>query len=433
MWNIIESIATGTESAICADFLVRFLQKKSSRNAIICFMLITLFNMLTTTVLNQFILFEGALGFIRVLINFTFAFFLMNGTIFEKIMSSLLSEIALLISNFTLVSVVSAVFDTPVTDLAQKRNIIRFLVLIISKFLLFILTRTLIKIKNKNSYMLSFAEWIVMSVIFAITMFLEMELAKFSIDNNSDDKFIIISAVCLIIINILIYVIMIQMSRKNAENTILLIDKMQLWSYKNQFAEIQKKYDELRKLRHDMKNHLQCILMLIDDNDSKQAKEYISDIIGTKLEFTFEYLNTGNKIVDAVANTKLAQCKNEDIETIIRTSDFSLDIDETDICIILSNLFDNAIEACRKSDSNRLIYFEISKKKSYVNIIIKNKINNSVLQTNPQMTTTKENKNFHGIGIKSIKNIINKYDGMIDFYEENNCFCVDVWIPEVNK
>lgn len=138
-------------------------------------------------------------------------------------------------------------------------------------------------------------------------------------------------------------------------------------------------------------------------------------------------MNTGNRVVDVVANTKLSMCQNENIKTVLDINDFDLNIDDVDICIVLGNLFDNAIEASKKLDSEKLIMFEISQKKSYANIIIKNLINDSVLQNNPKLITNKAG--IHGIGLKSEKQVVEKYGGMMELYEQDDFFIADVWLP----
>ena len=434
MWDMIEYMATATESMICADFAIRFLEKKNNFFTILCFCGITITTMLITTILNEVTLLEGALGFIRIIVCFLLILFLLNGSLFEKIMASFMTELALVISSFAGLSIISAMFQTSTTNLVEEQNYARILAIFSAKLLLFLFTRILIKIKKKNNYLLSLTEWIILSMIFALTIFLETEFAKFAVENqiSSEDLFLTATRLCLVAIDILAYFLMIEISRKNEESVHAVIDKMQVTLYENQLRELKTRYDEVRTIRHDMKNHLKCIGILLEENDTERAKKYIQDMTDQKLGSIDQYIQTGNRIVDIIANTKLSQCKTENIQTIIHIGEFSLDIEEIDICIILSNLFDNAIESCRKitdPDIEKIIYLEIFQKKSYVNILIKNTISESVLKKNPDLHTTKQKTLLHGFGIHSIRNVVTKYNGMIDFCEENSCFIADIWIP----
>lgn len=438
MWNAIEYMATAIESIVCADFVIRFLEKKNTAFTILSFLGITIATMLVTTVLNQIILMEGALGFIRIAVCFVFVFFFLNGSVFEKIMASFMTELTLVISSFAGLSIVSAMFQTSTTNLVEEQNYARILAIFSAKLLLFLFTRILIKIKKKNNYLLSLTEWITLSMIFALTIFLETEFAKFAVENqiSSEDFFLPMTSICLVAIDILAYFLMMEISRKNEESVHAVIDNMQMTLYKQQLREFKNKYDEVRTIRHDMKNHLECIRLLIEENDIEHARRYIQDMTEKKLDSIDQFVRTGNRVIDIVANMKLSQCRTENIQTVIHIGEFSLDIEEIDICIILSNLFDNAIEACRTIKNpaiEKMIYFEISQKKSYVNILIKNTLSESVLQKNPDLHTTKQKTIQHGFGIHSVRNVVKKYNGMIDFCEENSCFIADVWIPQNKK
>ena len=98
-----------------------------------------------------------------------------------------------------------------------------------------------------------------------------------------------------------------------------------------------------------------------------------------------------------------------------------------DISIILSNLLDNAIESSLKQEPvNRFIDIQMFKRMGMNNIIIRNYIGTSVLRNNPQLNTTNKDDTGHGYGIKSIKKLVEKYNGDINITEENNYFVVHI-------
>ena len=91
-------------------------------------------------------------------------------------------------------------------------------------------------------------------------------------------------------------------------------------------------------------------------------------------------------------------------------------------------MLDNAIEASVNA-SEKYIYVSVCKKHGWDTITVKNKIDSSVLGVNPELASTKSEKEKHGIGVKQIKSIAEKYDGMTDIYEDDGMFCVSVMIP----
>ena len=86
-------------------------------------------------------------------------------------------------------------------------------------------------------------------------------------------------------------------------------------------------------------------------------------MLENKLDFVYQFIDTNNNIINVISNAKLTLCRNEKIKTVINISSFRLEMDDSDICVILGNLFDNAIEACKKIDEDKMIYFEISQKR----------------------------------------------------------------------
>lgn len=88
-------------------------------------------------------------------------------------------------------------------------------------------------------------------------------------------------------------------------------------------------------------------------------------------------------------------------------------------------LLDNAIEGV-SGDGNNEIYLELRNVDNFFMISVKNTIINSVLEYNPNLISTKNEKELHGLGILSMKEVVQKYNGSIEFYESDNKFCCDM-------
>ena len=100
-----------------------------------------------------------------------------------------------------------------------------------------------------------------------------------------------------------------------------------------------------------------------------------------------------------------------------------------DFSALLTILLENSIEASKNEPDGELL-LHIFQERGYDAISIKNKIEKSVLEENPQLHSTKEDKEQHGIGITQIKEIVAAYDGIYDFYEKEGYFCFRVFIPQ---
>lgn len=391
IWTLFEYAATLIEYLICADFMIRFLEPNKKNNAKWCYLLIFILDSTITLTFNHFMNYEGALCVLRIGMNFIVALFMLNGTLFEKIFTPLILDILALLISFMSLKTLGWVSDKTIEEMIEYRGLIRILNLFITKALLFAATRLLLKLKSRRRYSLSLSEWGAIGIIFVISMAVGLEIFQVDLSAgiSSESPISVCIGFGLISINVLMYILMRRMSEKNIENTELVIDKMQNEIYKTQFEESEKKYNEIRTIQHDMENHLQCISMLISEKQYDRANNYIFDIIKQRLDFCFSKVNTGNRVIDVISNMKLMQCKNENINTIVNTGHIETSIDDVDMCSLLGNIFDNAIEACRKVDEASEIYVDIHQRKGYINIIVKNTIQSPILKDNPELRTTK--------------------------------------------
>ena len=137
---------------------------------------------------------------------------------------------------------------------------------------------------------------------------------------------------------------------------------------------------------------------------------------------------TENNTLDAILNVKLAHCKKNDIKMFVyKEKGAELNIPQREIVVLFGNVLDNAIEAATKTKAKKIVV-DISKKNMYLNIVVKNSIDESVLDGNPELNTTKSDSEFHGLGIKSVRKIVNSHNGDMRFYEEKKEFVCDIMI-----
>ena len=195
-----------------------------------------------------------------------------------------------------------------------------------------------------------------------------------------------------------------------------------------QRAEIERLHENTRRLKHDMKNHIMVAVSYLNNGEIEQAKNYLSDVLDN-LNKTYSYIQTGNSVMNYIINSKLEKAHSKGIGFKAEIENLSFEkMGSVDFSALLSNILDNAVEASEKT-TDKFICVAILNKRAYDTILVKNKIDNSVLETNPELKSSKNNTEQHGYGIKQIKTIAEKYDGIVDIYEEDNMFCVNVMIP----
>ncbi|HSQ87260.1 ATP-binding protein [Romboutsia sp.] len=195
------------------------------------------------------------------------------------------------------------------------------------------------------------------------------------------------------------------------------------------YKKIENNQEKIKKLYHDMRNHMICISNL---NNLDEIEKYIENI-NIELREIDNSFNTGNRIIDIIMSEKNAICIEKDIkfESFLNFSKLDF-IDMTDICIIFSNALDNAIQACEKINDLSILKY-ISVKITYVNdfcvINIENSKVNNIVKKNNIIVTDKKDNFMHGIGIKNIKNTVRKYDGEVSINFTDNKFTLTMMIP----
>lgn len=191
--------------------------------------------------------------------------------------------------------------------------------------------------------------------------------------------------------------------------------------------EIKNLHEKSRLLKHDMKNHLLVLTSYLNENNTNAAKEYISGIIN-KLNKMYSYIYVGNALMNYIVNDKLSQAYEKGIDIKAEIENIAFDYMESiDFSSLLGNILDNAIAGAGKS-SKKFIEMRIYRAKGCDVINVRNSVDGSVLETNPKLKTTKGTEG-HGFGMAQIKNITEKYNGMLDIYEKDGCFVINAVYP----
>lgn len=216
------------------------------------------------------------------------------------------------------------------------------------------------------------------------------------------------------------------------ENKILVDNVLKEYKY---YMKINKEQEKVKEIYHDIKNHIICMKDMCDNNETEKARNYIYNIEKSleKYKNNIKNFNTGNMIVDSILNNKKILCE-ERLINFEADVDFSKSnyMDMIDICIIFSNIIDNAIEACTKikiDDLNKQINIESKYIENFCIIVIENTKINKVNRKNNNLITTKKDKFIHGIGLRNVKNVVKKYLGevVIEYSEEK--FILKIMIP----
>lgn len=217
-----------------------------------------------------------------------------------------------------------------------------------------------------------------------------------------------------------------------------LLDKMidkRIASYQSDllathYAEVENMYRQTRGWRHDYRNHIQVLSSYAQMGDLESLKAYLKEL-SQDLESVETVLKTGNKMTDVILNSKISLAKSRDIK--VRADahvPVSLTISEVDLCIIIGNLFDNAIEACMQlPEEERMIriYMDMKNTQLYM----------SFTNTTAHTKQRKEAGKFrttkgagHGHGLVRIDTIVERYQGYLRRNSEDGAFTTEILLPQ---
>ena len=180
--------------------------------------------------------------------------------------------------------------------------------------------------------------------------------------------------------------------------------------------------NDMKRFRHDYKNHLQCISMLIDSKQYSKASQYIQDVTKQEIISSKTY-STGNYIADSILDNKNENAQANNAEIV-----FSGAIDSnaplSKLSTILFNALDNAVEACGRINSSEKMVIDVRCAVSHNIQVIS--ISNPMPEKSRFDKTSKSDKKNHGFGLINIRKAVNDLDGQMKIDTENGIFSLTV-------
>lgn len=187
---------------------------------------------------------------------------------------------------------------------------------------------------------------------------------------------------------------------------------------------------ETRRFKHDFKNMSIAIEKLLADGQQEQALALLqkyNNTLNTPGAFHPAF-DTGNSIADALLTDKSEKASVINAEITFNGAIPQDALSPTDLCVILGNTLDNAIEACQKLDPKtyKTIAIHCNCSSGFLFLSISNPVSEKVIIHDNYISTTKENKTLHGFGLYSLHSVVTRYDGEVRLSSTDDCFTVDI-------
>lgn len=372
-------------------------------------------------------------GFVAYGIMLVYLIIFKCGTLLQKFLGVLIVCSIEVGTSIVGAGLASTIKSTSIEHTLEYWDTSRLLAIVFIKMLQVIVFYTLSK-KHEEVRKLQKGPVIVLSgVAIADFLFLFMiriyvESPDLSAHQNSLLVWLALGALCVIVAIFMIYELFIREETKNVE----LAMKLQRAKLEESFfKEMNNIYSDIRIWQHDYKNNLNALRTLVSNIETEKALNFIDSIYSDTYKNKI-MLQTGNLVLDAIVSSKLWLAQSQNIEVNVQAVyPENNRISDNDLCTIVGNLIDNAIEACicmGDLPEKKFIDFSLMIKRKNLLISIINSYNNELKCEGSRYFSVKAEP-FHGIGILHVDSIVAKYQGHVLRSHEKGVFETHIMLP----
>ena len=197
------------------------------------------------------------------------------------------------------------------------------------------------------------------------------------------------------------------------------------------YREVENMYRQIRGWRHDYRNHIQTMKAYAAAGDLPAIQRYL-DLLDNDLTTVDTVIKTGNPMTDAILNSKISLAKSRHIPVVADAHiPVKLKSPEIDLCCIIGNLFDNAIEASMKlPEEKRLIRVYMDMKNTQLYISFTNFTAGKKMEKQGGLFRSTKGEG-HGLGLVRIDAIVERLDGYLSRNSEDGAFTTEILLPQV--
>lgn len=367
-----------------------------------------------------------------VLVMTTIMYFLKESKTWRLLVASISFMIIMLILDFATFCTINALFEQfDANDIGNTLSG-RLLVIIEKTLLLLIVLSLKMRSDKKAGRGLIETEWIRFAFFptFTIIVALSLAVAFSGIQDKKQANVLYIIAFGMVVMNIFIYFLINDIIGREVEIKEKEAEYAQFRNQINIYNTIYESLERQKERAHEFKNRILCVDSLAKEKKFEELERYVSDI-SKSLYLERNVIDTNNVIVNTILNEKYAEMMDKGIVFAFRINDLSeVPIGNEDLVVILSNLLNNAIEACEKCEGKRTIKFKFMIKNDMLILSVRNTSPGLVTVREGQIETSKHIRtDEHGIGIRNIKKSIEKYGGTYSIKSLNNEFYFAIIFP----
>ena len=422
-----ELLINAVEVFLIYDFLVRYFgYRAEGRRRYIGTFLAAGISFMIVSVISYMVAFEVISASLTAAVNFLFCLLVLKGGAFEKAFLSVFIMAVIILIAMVVPLLFSAVLHIEVWRINSVFGSVRMAAMVTTKVILFAVTRLILRLRFRSE--LSAQEFFILLLLPSFSLAAAAVLMPAALKHPEIQNTVLIAVAIIAAMNVLIYILFLRFSRLSRIRQDYALLNLQYAGEKKRMEEVRRLYEEIRSVRHDLKNHFVCIDLLAKQEKYKEIRDYIRKFSQEAQNPDGAVLFTGNDTLDAILNTKFSFAEQKGIRCAAEVSCAQLHLAQGDISVLMGNLLDNACEAAGRAREKK-ISVKILRQGNYVSICVENTVAAPVLAENPGLETTKEDRSLHGLGTKNIRKIVEKYGGMMEYREEGKLFICDILIP----
>lgn len=355
-----------------------------------------------------------------------------DGGIFKLCVAAIVFMIIMVVLDLITLGLIYTLFDQfDVNDIGNTLSG-RLSVIIEKTLLLLIVLSLKMRSDKKKGKGLIETEWIrfVFFPIFTIIASLSMAVAFNDIQDMRQANVLYAIAFGMVLMNIFIYFLINDIIEREVE---IKEKEAEYAQFRNQidiYNTVHESLERQKERAHEFKNHILCVDSLIKEEKYQELEKYVSGI-NESLYMERNAIDTNNVIIDTILNEKYNEMMNKGIVFVFRINDLSeLPINDEDLVVILSNLLNNAIEACEKCEGKRAIKMKFMTEDDILILSVKNTSPGTLTIRKEEIETSKRfRSDEHGIGIRNIKKAIDKYGGTYSIKSMDDEFYFAIVFP----
>ena len=329
--------------------------------------------------------------------------------------------------------IVILLYPALILHTTENQEIKYFFLIMLSKLLLFLVLIILNGFMSSNDIKyIKTRDWLLFLILPFFSIFITSAFIKnieMILGTELETTFIVL-AWGLIGMNIAMFYFMRNIGRR--EN---LLHEKELFELETQnklqlYEAISERAEDQRKLSHEYKNQITCMQSLCEKGEYDRLKEYLAQISGETLH-DMDYIDTNHIFVNAVLNTKYQEALQKKILVICKVNDLSqLTMEGADLVVLLSNVLNNAIEACEKCRAEQILKLKCVYEDGDFILSVRNTYDGKLKKIGDFFGTTKADHGRHGIGLKNVIAIIEKNQGYYAVEHSEKEFQISIVIPQ---